>query len=133
MLPSTWKLKMSIPWPQSVQWPTGLQEHATRLKGYLRNALFHLGQYKDTPVQAGQVAAMTSAMVNLLEKVAVAPDLTEVPNKLHVIHMEMNDMKEEMARELAQVRGNIQNMNTNIQEGTNASKEAKKRQKRRWT
>jgi hypothetical protein len=38
----------------------------------------------------------------------------------------MNDMKKGMMREMAHDRGDVQNMNTNVQEGMNASKEARK-------
>jgi hypothetical protein len=114
---------MTIPWPQEVIWPAGLHEHATRLIGYIQNALLHI-QCEDQPVPTDQVRKMMMATMSLIAKAQRTSDMTSVHNKINIIHTEVTQNADGTAEELATIKEELKSLTISMQEGITAGREA---------
>lgn len=77
---------MATTWPQATAWPNDLQEHATYLSNYLREALKCIESATDQPVPTPLVKTIITATYSLLKKVESTPDNNAVMQALAAIH-----------------------------------------------
>jgi len=116
---------MTIPWPQEVEWPIGLHEHATRLTGYLRNALIHLESGQAQPVPPDQVKTMIMMILSLIVKAQRTPDMTTVFDQLRIMHTEMAQSTNGTDKGMTDIKEELKALTTGIQKSIMVGEEAK--------
>ncbi|KAF2631343.1 hypothetical protein BU25DRAFT_332759 [Macroventuria anomochaeta] len=79
---------MATPWPRRSTWPIPIEEHATNLSTFLREALTCIDRTQSQPVPADLVKVIIHGTLTFILKVQHTPNLSTVCDALSIMQTE---------------------------------------------